>query len=396
MKTAEELQEYIRYLAHTYNRYPILLERGEGVRVWDSEGIEYIDCVAGIAVCNLGHCHPKAVAALEDQAKKLFHCSNLYLIGPQIDLAQRLCERSFGDRAFFCNSGAEANEAAIKLARKFAHERYGPDRYEILTMTGSFHGRTMGALSATGQDGFHKGFEPLLPGFRYVPFDDVDAVAEAIGPQTCAVMVEPIQGEGGVRVPSSVYLRDLKNLCRDKDVLLIYDEIQVGMGRTGTLFAYEHDQAPPDIMTLAKSLANGVPIGATIATQEVAEAFTPGSHASTFGGNPLATRVGCAVVDTIVEDGILDHCRRMGDYFLEGLNALKNRYSYIKDVRGRGLLIGVELDLPGKVFVEECMKRGLLINCTMDTVLRFVPPLIIAPDQIDVVLATLEEVCALQ
>ena len=396
MKTAEELQEHIRYLAHTYNRYPILLERGEGIRVWDREGIEYIDCVAGIAVCNLGHCHPKVVAALEDQAKKLFHCSNLYLIGPQIDLAQRLCEYSFGERTFFCNSGAEANEAAIKLARKFAHERHGPGRHEILTMMGSFHGRTMGALSATGQERFHKGFEPLLTGFRYVPFDDVDAVADAIGPQTCAVMVEPIQGEGGVRVPSSTYLRDLKSLCRDKDVLLIYDEIQVGMGRTGTLFAYEHDEAPPDIMTLAKSLANGVPIGATIATQEVANAFTPGSHASTFGGNPLATRVGCAVVDTIIEEGILDQCQRMSHYFMEGLHTLKNKYSFIKDVRGRGLLIGVELDFPGKGFVEECMKRRLLINCTMDTVLRFVPPLIITPDQIDIVLTTLEEVCALQ
>jgi len=396
MRTAEQLQEHVRCLAHTYNPYPVLLVRGEGVRVWDTEGIEYIDCVAGIAVCNLGHCHPKTVAALEDQARKLFHCSNLYLIGPQIDLAQRLCERSFGDRVFFCNSGAEANEAAIKLARKFAHERHGPDRHEILTMTGSFHGRTMGALSATGQERFHKGFEPLLPGFNYVPFDDVDAVADAIGPQTCAVMVEPIQGEGGVRVPSSTYLRDLKTLCHDKGVLLIYDEIQVGMGRTGTLFAYEHDQAPPDIMTLAKSLANGVPIGATIATEQVADAFTPGSHASTFGGNPLATRVGCAVVDTIVEDGVLDHCRRMGHYFMEGLRTLKDQYSFIKDVRGKGLLIGVELGIPGKEIVEECMKRGLLVNCTMDTVLRFVPPLIIAPEHIDRALEILNEVCALQ
>jgi predicted acetylornithine/succinylornithine family transaminase len=386
--TEEELiREGQRVLANTYARYPILLVRGNGTQVWDSTGKEYLDFVGGIAVCNLGHCHPKVVQALEEQARQLIHCSNLYYIGPQVELAQRLCEHSFGDRVFFCNSGAEANESAIKLARK-----YGEGRYEIITMENSFHGRTMGALSATGQTKFHQGFEPLLPGFQYVPFDDLKAVEGAITPQTCAVMVEPIQAEGGVLLPSPGYLKGLRELCDQTGILLIYDEVQVGMGRTGKLFAHQHYDAPPHIMTLAKSLANGVPIGAMVATEDVGGAFSPGNHAATFGGNPLATRVGCVVIDTLLGDGILENCREMGEYLVQGLLDLKKRYAFINDVRGKGLIIGAELAFEGKEIVERCLDHGFLINCTAGTVLRFLPPLIVTREEIDRLLTALDEI----
>jgi acetylornithine/N-succinyldiaminopimelate aminotransferase len=390
------IREGQEVLANTYARYPLVLVRGKGATVWDNTGKEYLDCVAGLAVCNLGHCHPKVVATIEQQARELIHCSNFYWIAPQIELARRLCTHSFGDRVFFCNSGAEASEAAIKLARKYATERFGKERYEIIAMENSFHGRTMGALSATGQERFHKGFYPLLPGFRHVPFDDVEAVADVISPKTCAVLVEPIQGEGGVRVPAPDYLKKLRSLCDRTETLLIYDEVQVGMGRTGTLFAYEQYDAPPDIMTLAKSLANGIPIGALVATDAVAEAFTPGTHASTFGGNPLATAVGCCVVDCLLADGILEHGKEMGAYLLEGLLHLKDRYPFITAVRGKGLISACELAFPGKKIVERCMEQGVLINCTADTVLRFLPPLIVTQGEIDRLLATLDGIFAEQ
>jgi acetylornithine/N-succinyldiaminopimelate aminotransferase len=388
------IREGQQVLANTYTRIPILLVRGKGAQVWDSNGREYLDFVAGIAVCNLGHCHPKVVQALEQQARQLIHCSNLYYIGPQVELARRLCEHSFGDRVFFCNSGAEATEAAIKLARKYSQKHYGPERYEIITMENSFHGRTMGALSATGQKKFHQGFEPLLPGFTYCPFDDLEAVAQAIGTRTCAVMVEPIQGEGGVVLPAPGYLQGLRELCDKTGILLIYDEVQVGMGRTGRLFAHEHYDVPPHIMTLAKSLANGVPIGALVATDEVAEAFAPGDHASTFGGNPLATAAGCSVIDALVGDGILENCREMGNCLLQGLLDLKERYAFIKAVRGKGLMVGCELEFEGKKIVERCMEKGVLINTTAGKVLRFIPPLIITKGEIDRLLKCLDEVFA--
>jgi acetylornithine/N-succinyldiaminopimelate aminotransferase len=384
------IREAQQVLTNTYARYPILLVRGNGIKVWDSKGKEYLDFVGGLAVCNLGHCHPKVVQALQEQAEQLIHCSNFYYIGPQVELARRLCDHSFGERVFFCNSGTEATEAAIKLARRYSTERYGKERYQIITMENSFHGRTMGALSATGQERFHQGFEPLLPGFTYVPFDDVEAVADAVTPQTCAVMVEPIQAEGGVNLPAPGYLKKLRELCDQTGILLIYDEVQVGMGRTGRLFAYEHYDAPPHIMTLAKALANGVPIGALVATAEVAQAFVPGTHASTFGGNPLATKVGCCVIDTLIEDGILEHCQEMGAYLLEELLALKDHYPFIKAVRGKGLITGCELEFAGKNIVERCMDKGFLINCTADKVLRFLPPLIVTRGEIDLLLAALD------
>jgi predicted acetylornithine/succinylornithine family transaminase len=390
------IREGQHVLANTYARYPILLVRGKGATVWDSNGREYLDFVAGLAVCNLGHCHPKVVQALKEQAEQLIHCSNFYYIGPQVELAQRLCEHSFGERVFFCNSGAEATEAAIKLARKYSTAQHGPERYEIITMENSFHGRTMGALSATAQKKFQKGFEPMLQGFTYCPFDDLDAVAAAISPRTCAVMVEPIQGEGGVILPSTDYLKGLRELCDQTGTLLIFDEVQVGMGRTGRLFAYEHYDVLPHIMTLAKSLANGVPIGALVATDEVAQAFAPGDHASTFGGNPLATKVGCCVMDTLVQDGILENCQEQGQYLIKGLLNLKERYAFITDVRGKGLICGCELEFAGKKIVERCMDKGFLINCTADRVLRFLPPLIVTREEIDLLLKTLDEVFAEQ
>jgi predicted acetylornithine/succinylornithine family transaminase len=381
-----------KYVANTYARYPVLLIKGKGTRVWDLEGEEYLDFVSGLAVCNLGHCHPKVVKAIQDQAEKLIHVSNFYYIEPQIQLASLLCKHSFADKVFFCNSGAEANEGAIKLARKYAKEKTGRDRYEIITMERSFHGRTLATLTATAQEKFHKGYEPLMPGFKYVPFDDVRAVRNAIDSKTCAVMLEPIQGEGGVNCPSEGYLKALREICDEKELLLIFDEVQVGMGRTGKLFAYEHDGIEPDLLTLAKSLAGGVPIGALLIKKGVAESFRPGDHASTFGGNPLATAAGVAAFTTILEEGMLENCQKMGDYFLSQLEAIQKKYLFVKEVRGKGLILGMELSLDGSSIVKEMLRKKILINCTMGNVLRFLPPLIVTQEEIDRVIKALEEV----
>ena len=379
-----------KYIANTYNRFPIALVKGKGCRVWDADGKEYLDFVAGLAVCNLGHCHPKVVKAIQEQAEKLIHISNLYHIEPQAQLAELLCKNSFADKAFFCNSGAEANEAAIKLTRKYFKGK-GENRFQIITMEKSFHGRTMATLAATGQKKFQQGFEPLLEKFIYVPFNDINAVANAITSQTAAVMIEPIQGEGGVNIPSENYLKELKTLCRKKGLLLIFDEVQVGMGRTGKLFAYEHYGVTPDIMTLAKGLAGGVAIGTMLATDEVAKSFVPGTHASTFGGNPLATAAGIAAIKAVLEEGMLKNCQRVGKYLLEKLNKLKAEYPFIKEVRGKGLIIGMELTIPGADIVKACMEKGLLINCTSDTILRFIPPLIATEKDVDEVMGILKK-----
>ena len=381
-----------QYVAHTYARYPVVLVRGKGTRVWDQEGEEYLDFVSGLAVCNLGHCHPRVVKTIQGQAEKLIHVSNFYYIEPQIQLASLLCKHSFADKVFFCNSGAEANEGAFKLARKFRKEKTGKDRYEIITMEGSFHGRTLATLTATGQEKFHKGYEPLMPGFKYVPFNDIGAVKKAIDPKTCAVMVEPIQGEGGVNCPSEGYLKALREICDENKLLLMFDEVQVGMGRTGKLFAYEHEGVEPDILTLAKSLAGGVPIGALLIKKEISDGFKPGDHASTFGGNPLASAAGVAALTAILEEGMLENCRKMGDYFLSELDKMKNKFPFIKEVRGKGLILGMELKMDGSSMVKEMLKKRVLINCTMGNVLRFLPPLIVTKEEIDRVVAALEEV----
>jgi len=392
MTTKELISLSDQYIMETYRRFPVVLVRGEGARVWDSDGKEYLDFVAGIAVCSLGHSNPKVIEAIKKQVGILTHVSNLYYIEPQIYLAKLLAENSFADKVFFCNSGAEANEAAIKLARKYAHEHMEGNKYEMITMEDSFHGRTLTTVAATGQKKFHVGFDPLPEGFKYVPFNNISAIEDAITEKTCAVMVEPIQGEGGVRIPADDYLRRLRKLCDDKEILLILDEIQAGMGRTGTLFAYEESGIKPDIMTLAKALGNGFPVGAMLATDKVASSFVPGNHASTFGGNPLGMAAGIAVMSSLLQDGVLENCNEVGSYFLKKLEELKKKHSIINEVRGKGLIIGVELSIPGENIVKEVMEKGVLINCTNGNILRFVPPLIIDKKDVDCVIDILDEV----
>jgi acetylornithine/N-succinyldiaminopimelate aminotransferase len=391
MTTAELIALSDRYIMPTYNRFPIVFSRGLGVHLWDNDGKSYIDLVGGIAVCALGHSHPRVAEALKRQADRLIHTSNLYYIENQIMLARLLIENSCMDKAFFCNSGAEANEGAIKIARKYASEKMN-GRYELITMKESFHGRTLATLTATGQDRIKTGFAPLPTGFSYVPYNDLPALEAAITERTCAVMVEPIQGEGGVIIPDPSYLQGIRKICDDRGLLMLVDEVQTGIGRTGTLFACEQSEVVPDVITLAKALGNGVPIGAVLASERVAAAFSPGSHGSTFGGNPLATAAGIAVLETILEEGVLDNCRSVGEYFLGRLGELKEKNKRIRDVRGRGMILACELAVPGAEFVLKCMEKGLLINCTSGNVLRFVPPLIITRTDVDAAVEILGDV----
>jgi acetylornithine/N-succinyldiaminopimelate aminotransferase len=381
-----------KYLFPTYKRPPFVLVRGEGCRVWDESGKEYLDFVGGIAVCALGHSSPIVTKALEEQSRTLVHVSNLYYTRPQVDLARLLVENSFANRVFFCNSGAEANEAAIKIARRYTREKSGPGKHTIVCMQGSFHGRTMATLSATGQTKVQVGYDPLLEGFKFVPFNDLKALRNAVDDAVCAVMLEPIQGEGGIVMPHADYLKGVKEICLEKGVLLIFDEIQTGMGRTGRLFAHEHFGVSPDIMSLAKALGNGLPIGAMLSTEALSSAFGPGSHASTFGGTPLVTAVAKAVLNSLLNDGWLEHCRNMGNYFIARLEELKKRHACIKEVRGLGLIIGVELDRPGAPILEACVQRGFLINCAQEKVLRFVPPLVVTQKEVDRLIAALDAV----
>ncbi len=383
-------------LMNTYARFPITLVRGEGSWVWDIEDKKYLDLVAGIAVNALGHNHSRLLKVLREQASELIHVSNLYYNLPQVKLAEALTRLSFADQAFFCNSGAEANEAAVKLTRKFFKKNGEPERYQVICMQNSFHGRTLAMLSATGQSKVQKGFEPLVEGFSHVPFGDLAALEKAIQPQTAAILLEPVQGEGGVVFASEDYLRGVRKLCDEKNILLIFDEVQSGMGRTGKLFAYEHSGVTPDIMTLAKALAGGLPIGALLATQKVAEAFQPGDHAATFGGNPLVTRVALEVLDILVgAEGnlpLLKYVQEVGDYFLKQLLGLKQKHASIVDVRGKGLMLAMELQQSGKEVVQKGMAEGLLLNCTQDKILRFVPPLIISRAEIDFAIHVLDKI----
>ncbi|MBW2409868.1 MAG: aspartate aminotransferase family protein [Deltaproteobacteria bacterium] len=390
--TAELMAQADQVMARTYTRFPLVFSKGQGSTLFDSSGRSYLDFVAGIAVCNLGHAHPKLSRALADQAGSLWHVSNLYYTIPQIELADWLVKHSFADRVFFGNSGAEANEAAIKLVRKYFNKRNEAGRFRIITMERSFHGRTMATLSATGQDKIKKGFDPVLDGFDYVPFNDAAALRSRINSDTCAVLIEPVQGEGGVRCPDADYLRAVREICDETGVLLMFDEIQTGMGRTGRLFAYEHFGIEPDVMTLAKALANGLPIGAMLAREKIAAAFNAGSHASTFGGTPIVTSVAVQVCRMLVDEGVLENASAMGQYFKDGLLDLKARHAVVEDVRGIGLLLGMKLNIEGASLVKECMQRGFLINCIQDNILRFVPPLIITQEEIDRLLQCLDEV----
>jgi len=393
MITNDILADSQKFTMNTYSRQPLVLIKGRGTKVYDSDGREYLDFVSGVAVNNLGHCHPRVVVALQKQAQRLMHVSNHFHNEPQVNLAKLLVKNSFADKAFFCNSGTEAIEAAIKLARRYSREVLKQDRFEIITMHGSFHGRTLGALAATAQEKIHQGFEPLVPGFKYVPFNDIQAVERSINEHTCAVLVEPVQGEGGVIVPTPGYLKALRDLCDQHKILLMLDEIQTGMGRTGKFFGYEHEGIVPDAAAIAKGLGGGMPIGALLATDKAAQAFTPGSHGSTFGGNPLACAAAIASIETLLEDNIIiQSVEQLGRHFLQRLGDLKTKYPFVRDIRGKGLLVGMELDIDGKDIVTACLRDGFLINCTVNTVLRFMPPLIISEEEIDLLVQALDKI----
>ncbi len=389
MKTQQIKELNDQHIINTYGTRKVALTRGEGVTLWDADGKEYLDFFAGIAVANLGHCHPKVTQAICEQAAKLVHVSNLYYIEPQVHLAELLSEICFADRWFFCNGGAEANEAAIKIARRYWAQR-GTPRPDIITMLQSFHGRTLTTVTATGQKKYQEGFEPLTPGFTYVPYDDIAALEAAVTPETGAIMLEPIQGEGGVRVPSSEFLPNVRELCDRHGLILIFDEVQTGLGRTGKLWAYEHSGIRPDIITVAKGLGNGVPIGAMGCTEEISSGFSVGSHACTFGGNPLSSAAALATLNTIIEEKIVDNAREMGDYLRGKLKALAQKQSCILDVRGLGLMVGVEMDRPVAPLVETLIAAGIICGPAGPNVLRFVPPLIIAKEHVDRVVSILE------
>jgi acetylornithine/N-succinyldiaminopimelate aminotransferase len=380
-----------KVVMHTYGRQPLVLVKGEGCRVWDDQGREYLDCLAGLAVVNLGHGHPEVAKAACAQLSQLVHVSNIYYTTPMVELAEALVRLSFADRVFFANSGAEVNEGAIKLVRRYSRERYGEGRHRIICMENSFHGRTLGALSATGQSKFWQGFDPLLPGFVFVPFNDLDALANAVDDTVCAVMLEPIQGEGGVCLPSPDYLTSVRQLCDDKRLLLILDEIQTGLGRTGKLFAQENFSITPDVMTLAKALANGLPMGALLATNEVAGAFVPGTHASTFGAGPVVAAAAKTALSLLSAPEFLAGVRERGAYLYQRLLALQAELPVIKEVRGLGLMWGLELTQEGTPVVAACRERGLLVNCTQGNVIRLLPPLVITGQELDVAIGTLRD-----
>ena len=385
MNTEEIMALDRNYVMNTYARQPIAFKDGKGAVLRDMEGRSYIDCVAGIAVNNLGHAHPRLVKNICQQAQKLIHTSNLYYIEEQVKLAELLGNISPHRKSFFCNSGAEANEGAIKLARKYTNKG------EIIAMENSFHGRTITTISATGQKKYQKGFEPLSPGFKHVPFGKVDSIADAISKETAAVLVEPVQGEGGVVMPPDGYLKDLKNLCQENNILLIFDEVQTGFGRTGEMFASQTFKVTPDITTLAKAIAGGFPMGAILANKEVGAAFKPGDHAATFGGSPLACATALKSIEIIQDEKLLQKSRENGSYFQEKLMSIMDNHDHVEDVRGVGLMLGMEMHNSCANIVNSMRKQGVLINCAADKVLRFVPPLVITQEEINTVIRRLDE-----
>ncbi|ADU75562.1 acetylornithine aminotransferase [Acetivibrio thermocellus AD2] len=393
-----QLEEIInldkKYFMNTFgNRTPVCFSHGKGINLWDINGKKYYDFLAGIAVNALGHSHPKLVNAIKQQAEKLIHCSNLYYIESQAKLAEKLVSISCADKVFFANSGAEANEGAIKLARIYFKKKGMPEKYEIITLEKSFHGRTLATIAATGQDKYQKPYCPLTPKFLKVPINDLEALEKAINSSTCAVMIEPIQGESGVNLTSVEYMKGVRKLCDEKGILLIFDEVQCGLGRTGKLFAYEHFGVEPDIFTLAKALGGGFPIGALCAKEHVASAFEPGDHGSTFGGNPLACTAALAALDVIIEEGLVENSAKMGTYFMSKLSELAEKYSIIQEVRGKGLMIGVQLSIDAAVEIKnKCFEKGYLIGSIGNNILRMLPPLIVTEQDIDGMIDTLDSV----
>lgn len=385
MKTAELGEKYVM---KTYNRFPLAFEKGEGMYVYDEDGKEYLDFVAGIAVNSLGHNHPKLVKAIAEQAAKLIHISNLYYTKPQCTLAQKLVENGSLDKVFFCNSGAESIEAALKLARKYGSKT---GREEIITMHQSFHGRTFGAVTATGQDHYHEGFGAMLPHIKYATFNDFESVKNAVTENTVAILMEPVQGEGGIIPADKEFLKQVRALCDEKDMLLMFDEVQCGVGRLGTLFAYQTFGVVPDVMSTAKGIAGGVPCGIMMASERVAQSFVPGDHASTFGGNPLAAAAGNVVVDELL-GGVLDNVKKQGEYLSQKLKEVAQKHKYlVKDVRGIGLMQGIELNTAPGAYIAKAIEMGLLLVGAGSNVIRFVPSLIVSKEDIDKAMAILDE-----
>ena len=389
MKRDSIIDLYKEYVMPTYVQVPLVLVKGEGARVWDADGNEYLDFFPGWAVSGLGHCHPRVVKAIKNQASKIIHVSNNYYSELQAELAKKIIENSFPGKVFFANSGAEANECAIKLARRYGSK---DKRFEIITMADSFHGRSIATITATGQDKVKIGFEPLLAGFKHVPFNDFEALKSALTDKTVAIMLEPVQGEGGINVADKDYLLNVRKLCDEKDMLLIFDEIQTGMGRCGRFFCYQKLGITPDVMTLAKSLGSGVPIGACVAAERISKTLPPSSHASTFGGSPICCSAAIATFEAIEKEGLLDNAEKMGGYIREKLGRLKEKYSFIKEIKGIALMIGVLLDIEGEEIYKECLKNRLLINCTQKKILRIMPPLIVTEKEADEAISILDKV----
>ncbi len=392
MKAGEGIALTERYQMKNYSRAPVTFVRGEGSWLYDDREKRYLDFLGGIAVAVLGHAHPAVTRAISEQAAKLVHVSNLFHVPSQALLGERISKATNGGRVFFCNSGTEANEAAIKLVRKWSRGREPEGPHAIVVLSGSFHGRTYGGLSATGQPKFHEGFEPMLPGFVTVPFGDLGALKDALEAGACAFLVEPIQGESGVRVLPEGFLKGAEALCRETGTLLVADEIQTGMGRTGTFLACERYGVTPDVVTMAKGLANGLPLGALIAREDVAAAFGPGSHGSTFGGNPVACAASLAVLDEILSPGFLASVSRKGERLKDGLRAIAARWGDVVEVRGAGLMVGMEIRAEAKPIAARCLEEGLVVNAAGNHVLRFLPPLNVTDDEIDRALAILSGV----
>lgn len=388
MNTQEVIAQFNQVVIGNYGRLPRVITRGEGNYLYDLDGNKILDLFPGWAVSGIGHCHPKVVEAIRKQAGELLHIDNTFYTIQQGQLAKLLSDRAFGGKTFFCNSGAEANEAALKLARRHTPK----EKYKYITTEKSFHGRTFGAVTATGQPKYHEGFMPMLAGFEYVPFNDIDALTKAFSDEVCGVLIEPIQGEGGVHSATPEYMQTIRDLCDQYGAMMMLDEVQTGLGRTGRWFGYQHYEVVPDMITMAKALGGGVAIGAMMARPEIAASLVPGTHASTFGGNPLACAAGIAVIEAIEQEHLLENAKQMGAYAVEKLEQLKAQFPIIRQLRGKGLMIGIELTEPGAEIVNQCLQKGLRINCTQGNVLRFMPSMTIGRGELDQAIAILRDV----